>query len=96
MKVSRRINLDRQLNLGELGKFAFDMPAVSVVAGKTPLVVRGIDMGYCADQFVNELWESNRISWGLSDDGSSSLDHLTAPKRLNRHRNKFDRDSAPE
>ena len=94
-KIKCRLTHSKQLHLEGLGLFHYDDPVSSVTKGKNAIVVRNVDLGWSEDDFVAELWHSNRLRWGLDQDESVNQ-HLAAPKRLNRRKNDLDNDDDPE
>ena len=88
-KIRSRSNNEKQMVVGQLGPFFYADPVLSAVAGKTPMVIKGIDMCWSDDQFTQELWDSNHVEWGIAKNAVIA-DHLTAAKRLSRHKNAYD------
>lgn len=78
-----RSDSENIIKFPNLGKWRLNEPAESLSVNKKPIVVYGIDVNIQPETFVCELWESNKVRWGIESADRMSA-HLANPSRLNK------------
>ena len=83
--LASKTDKDQTIRLGSLGVFAISNPTKCAVAGFCPLVVAGVNLRHTPEQVLTEIWDSNSVRWGLSEEQAAN--HIAGVCRLNRRKN---------